>query len=133
MKTKHFAKGLLFGAALVLASAAFAGEKASVELYDNVKVNGKTLPAGKYDLRWEGSGANVQLSIHQGKETVATVPAQIAATNPAPTSTGYTTKKEDDGSRSLTNVFFAGKKYTLNLEEQAAAAPAPAVSTSGTK
>jgi hypothetical protein len=133
MKTRHIAKGLLFGAALVLASAAFAGEKASVKLYDDVKVNGKTLPAGKYDLSWEGSGGNVQLSIHQGKETVATVPAQIAATNSAPTSTGYSTKKEDDGSRSLTNVFFAGKKYTLNLEEQAAAAPAPAVSTSGTK
>ncbi len=132
MKTKHFAKGLLFGAALVLASAAFAGEKASVKLYDDVKVNGKTLPAGKYDLSWEGSGANVQLSIHQGKETIATVPAQSAATNSAPTSTGYSTKKEDDGSKSLTNVFFAGKKYTLNLEEQAAAAPAPAISTPGT-
>jgi gas vesicle protein len=133
MKTKHFAKGLLFGAALVLASAAFAGEKASVKLYDDVKVNGKTLPAGKYDLSWEGSGANVQLSIHQGKETIATVPAQIAATNSASNSTGYSTKKEDDGSKSLTNVFFAGKKYTLNLEEQAAAAPAPAISTPGTK
>jgi hypothetical protein len=133
MNTKHFAKGFLFGAALVLASAAFAGEKASVKLYDDVKVNGKTLPAGKYDLSWEGSGANVQLSIHQGKETIATLPAQIEATNSAPPSTGYSTKQEDDGSRSLTNVFFAGKKYTLNLEQQAAAASAPAVSTPGTK
>jgi hypothetical protein len=133
MKNKHFAKGLLFGAALVLASAAFAGEKASVKLYDDVKVNGKTLPAGKYDLSWEGSGANVQLSIYQGKETIATLPAQIEATNSAPTSTGYSTKKEDDGSRSLTNVFFAGKKYTLNLDQQAATTSAPAVSTQGTK
>src|ERR1700745_3824807 len=85
MKTKHFAKGLLFGAALVLASAAFAGEKASVKLYDDVKVNGKPLPVGKYDLSWEGGGANVQLSIPQGREPVPTVPAQIAATNSAPT------------------------------------------------
>jgi hypothetical protein len=133
MKTKHFAKGLLFGAALVLASAAFAGERASVMLYDDVKVNGKTLPAGKYNLSWEGSGANVQLSIHQGKETIATLPAQIETTNSAAANTGYSTKKEDDGSRSLTNVFFAGKKYTLNLDQQAAAASAPAVSTQGTK
>jgi len=132
MKTKHFAKGLLFGAALVLASAAFAGEKASVKLYDDVKVNGKTLAAGTYNLSWEGTGDNVQLNIRQGKETVATVPVQIAATDPAPSNTGYSTKKEDDGSRSLTNVFFAGKKYTLNLDQQAAA-PAPAVSASGTK
>jgi hypothetical protein len=33
----------------------------------------------------------------------------------------------------LTNVFFAGKKYTLNLDQQAAAAPAPAVTAAGTK
>ena len=133
MKTKHFAKGLLFGAALVLASAAFAGEKASVKLYDDVKVNGKTLAPGTYNLSWEGTGDNVQLNIRQGKETIATVPVQIAATSPAPSSTGYSTRKEDDGSRSLTNVFFAGKKYTLNLDQQAASAPAAAVSTSGTK
>jgi hypothetical protein len=130
MKTRHFAKSLLFGAALVLASAAFAGEKASVKLYEDVKVNGKTLAAGKYDLSWEGSGANVQVSVRQGKETIATIPAQIETTNSAPTSAGYSTKKEDDGSKLLTNVFFAGKKYTLNLDQQASS---PAVSASGTK
>jgi hypothetical protein len=133
MKTKHTAKALLFGAALLFASAAFAGEKASVKLYEDVKVNGKTLAAGKYDLSWEGSGANVQVSVRQGKETIATIPAQIETTNSAPTSAGYSTKKEDDGSKLLTSVFFAGKKYTLNLDQQASAAPAAAVSASGTK
>ncbi len=133
MKTKHYAKGLLFGAALFLASAAFAGERASVKLYEDVKVNGKTLAAGKYDLSWEGGGAKVQVSVRQGKETIATIPAQIEATNSAPASAGYSTKKEDDGSKSLTNVFFAGKKYTLNLDQQASTATAPAVSTPGTK
>jgi len=73
MKTKHFAKGLLFGASLLLASAAFAGQKASIKLYEDVKVSGKTLTAGQYDLAWEGTGANVQLSIRQGKDTIATV------------------------------------------------------------
>ena len=63
MKTRNFAKGLLFGASLLLASAAFAGEKGSVKLYEDVKVNGKTLAAGNYNLAWEGSGSNVQLSI----------------------------------------------------------------------
>jgi hypothetical protein len=132
MNIKNITKSLLFGASLLLASAAFAGERASVKLYEDVKVNGKTLAAGKYDLAWEGNGANAQLSIRQGKETVATVPVQIETTASAPESTGYSTKKADDGSRSLTNVFFAGKKYTLNLE-QAAAGSASAISTSGNK
>jgi len=129
MKTRNFAKGLLFGASLLLASAAFAGEKGSVKLYEDVKVNGKTLAAGNYNLAWEGSGSNVQLSIRQGKETVATLPAQVEASSSA-ASSGYSTKQEADGSRSLTNVFFAGKKYTLNLQ-QAAAASTQAASAPG--
>jgi len=77
MKTANFTKSLLVGASLLLASAAFAGEKASVKLYEDVKVNGKTLTAGNYELAWEGSGTNVQVNIRQGKEIVATVAAQV--------------------------------------------------------
>jgi hypothetical protein len=131
MKTKHFAKGLLFGASLLLASAAFAGQKASIKLYEDVKVSGKTLTAGQYDLAWEGTGANVQLSIRQGKDTIATVPAQLENSASAPANTGYSIKKEDDGSKSLTSVFFSGKKYSLNLDQPAATTAAPAVSTPG--
>ena len=43
MNIKHITKGLLFGASLLLATTAFAGEKASVKVYEDVKVNGKTL------------------------------------------------------------------------------------------
>ena len=86
MNTKSIAKGLLFGASLLLASAAFAGEKATVKVYEDVKVNGKTLPAGKYDLSWEGTGSNVQVNIRQGKETVATLPAQVEASKSASSS-----------------------------------------------
>jgi hypothetical protein len=73
MKTKHFAKGLLFGASLLLASAAFAGEKASIKLYEDVKVSGKTLTL---DARFgrEGTGANVQLSIVKAKTPLPRFP-----------------------------------------------------------
>jgi hypothetical protein len=133
MNTKHFSNGLLLGASLLLASVAFAGEKATVKVYEDVKLNGKTLPAGKYDVAWEGTGSNVQVSIRQGKETVATLPAQVEASKSAPASTGYSTKKEGDGSTSITSVFFAGKKYVLNLDQQAAAASATSASTPGNK
>jgi hypothetical protein len=133
MNSKDISKGLLFGASLLLASAAFAGEKASVKVYETVRVNGKTIPAGNYDVSWEGTGSNVQVSVQKGKETVATIPAQLEASTSAPASTGYSTRKEGDGSKSITNVFFAGKKYTLNLDQQAAAAPAQAATTTGNK
>jgi len=132
MNTKNIAKGLLFGASLLLASAAFAGEKASVNLYETVKVNGKTIPAGNYKVSWAGTGSNVQVSILKGKETIATLPAQLEASNSAPASSGYSTRKEGDGSKSITTVFFAGKKYTLNLDQQSAAS-GQAATTPGNK
>jgi hypothetical protein len=132
MNSKKISKGLLFGASLLLASAAFAGEKASVKVFETVKVSGKTLPAGIYNVSWEGTGSNVQVNIQKGKETVATIPAQLEASASAPASTGYSTRKEGDGSKSITNVFFAGKKYSLNFDQQAAAS-AQAASTPGNK
>ena len=132
MNSKNITKGLLFGASLLLASAAFAGEKASVKVFETVKVNGKTIPAGNYDLTWEGTGSSVQVFIAKGKETVATIPAQLEASDSAPASTGYSTRKEGDGSKSITNVFFAGKKYSLNLDRQSAAS-GQAAATPGNK
>ncbi len=133
MNTNKTIKGLLVGASLFLASAAFAGEKGTVKVYEDVKVNGKTIPAGKYELSWEGTGSNVQVSIQKGKEIIATVPAQIETSKSAPESTGYSTKLEGDGSKSITNVFFAGKKYALNLDQQSAGTSAQAATTPGNK
>ena len=121
MNSKHFTKGLLFGASLLLATAAFAGEKATVKVYENVKVNGTTLAPGKYEVAWEGTGSTVQVSIRQGANTVATIPAAVETAKTAPASTGYSTKTEGDGTKSVTSVFFAGKKVSLNLDQQAVA------------
>jgi hypothetical protein len=124
MNSKNITKGLLLGASLFLATAAFAGEKATVKVYEDVKVSGKTIAPGKYDVEWTGAGDTAQLSIRKGNETVATVPAKIIATKSAPASTGYSTKSESDGSKSLTSILVAGKKYTLELGQEVAAAPA---------
>ena len=121
MNTKHITKGFLFGASLLLATAAFAGEKATVKVYENVKINGTTLAPGKYEVAWEGTGSTVQVSIRQGANTVATIPAAVETAKAAPAATGYSTKTEGDGSKSVTSVFFAGKKISLNLDQQAVA------------
>jgi hypothetical protein len=121
MNSKHITKGLLFGASLLLATAAFAGEKATVTVYENVKVNGTTLAPGKYQVAWEGSGSTVQVNIRQGANTIATIPAAVETAKAASTGTGYSTKTDQDGSKSITSVFFAGKKISLNLDQQAVA------------
>ena len=121
MRAKNICKGLLFGASLFFASAAFAGEKATVTVYDDVKLNGRTLTVGKYEIEWDGTGSQVQVNFRQGKETIATVLATIAPTKVAQSSTGYSTSREQDGSLALTSVVVAGKKYTIQIGSQAAA------------
>src|SRR6266850_1221717 len=92
MNSKNISKGLLLGASLFLATAAFAGEKASVKVYESVKLNGKTLAPGKYDVEWDGTGDQVQLNVRQGKATITTAPAKIKPVATASAGTGYSTK-----------------------------------------
>lgn len=133
MNSKSISKGLLLGASLLFASAAFAGEKATVKLFDDVKLNGKTIAAGQYQVELEGTGSQAQLSIRQGKETIATVPATVNPTRIAQASTGYSTSRQEDGSLSLTSVVIAGKKFTIQLGQEAVAAPSKAAETAGNR
>jgi hypothetical protein len=126
MNSKSISKGLLLGASLFFASAAFAGERASVKVYEDVKLNGKTLAPGKYEIEWDGTGSQVQVNFRQGKETIATAAATITPTKAAQPSTGYGTSQAEDGSRTLTSIVVAGKKYTIQLGQEAAASSKPA-------
>jgi hypothetical protein len=67
------------------------------------------------------------LNITSGKQTVATVPAQVVSMNEKNHADGYSEKKANDGKNALTEIFFGGKSYELRLGDQASNAP----STSG--
>ena len=124
MNSKNISKGLLLGASLFLATAAFAGEKASVKdlrsVSDHIVRSVVT-----------GTGPDVQLNIRKGNDTVASAPAKLTPVANAPAGSGYSTKAEGDGSKSLTSVFIAGKKYTIELGAEVAAAPAKSSETAG--
>jgi hypothetical protein len=109
---------------LLLAAGAIAGpeNKGSLKLSDTVTVGGKQLAPGEYRLEWTGTGSNVELSISNGRETVAKVPAQLITLKKAPGS-GYSTSTDPGGIQTLTDIYFGGKKYELLLGEAAAATP----------
>ncbi len=77
MKFATVSKSLVMGLALLLASSAFAATKASLTLQSPTTINGTKLKAGDYKLEWDGSGPNVEVSILQGKNVVAKVPAKL--------------------------------------------------------
>src|SRR6266436_8266792 len=114
-----------FGSALLLSSAAVAGDsnKASIQLYEKVNVEGKELNPGKYTISWDGSGPNVQVTVTQGKQTVATFAAHLTEQTTRNTEDAYGSSAETDGSRTLTAIYPNGKRFSIEIDQNAASQP----------
>jgi hypothetical protein len=119
MKFATVTKSLVMGLVLLLAGSAFAASKASLSLNHDTTVNGTKLKAGDYKLQWDGSGPDVEVSIVQGKNVVAKVPAKLVDLNSNAANDAAVIKNNNDGTSSLAGVRFAGKKYALELGEAA--------------
>ncbi len=132
MRKTKFTAGLLT-ISLLLAASAFAGNtnKGTLQLTDTVTVGGKQLPAGKYRVEWAGSGSTVEVSISDGRETLAKVPAQILPLEKAEATSGYTISTDQAGNKTLTEVFFGGKKYQLSIGEASVATATPSDKAQG--
>jgi hypothetical protein len=117
MKFATVSKSLVLGLAVLLASSAFAATKGTLQISHPVTVNGTQLKAGEYKLQWDGSGPNVEVSILQGKNVVAKVPAHVVDLGAAAQNDATVTRKNDDGSSTLAGVRFQGKKIALELGE----------------
>ncbi len=106
---------------LLFAAGAFAQEKGSLALTENLTVQGKVLTPGSYKLEWEGKGPNVQLNIIRDNATVVTVPATIITSAMPNSGNGYGARKEADGSKVLEAYYPRGKKFALDLTQSQAA------------
>jgi len=106
-------------AALLGSSAVFAGEanKATLKLSQPTTVEGKTLQPGDYKVTWEGSGPTVQVTIQQGKESVATFQAHVSEQGARNTGDAYGSSSEPDGSHALTAIYPGGKRIALELNQ----------------
>lgn len=117
MKFATVSKTLLMAFALLLASGAFAADKANLQLNNAVTLNGTTIAPGDYKLQWEGAGPNVELSILHGKKVVAKVPAHMVdLATPSPNDAAVTLK-QDSGPNTLAGIRFQGKKYALDFTQ----------------
>lgn len=107
-----WAKTVFLGAAVLLASTAFASNKGSLQIREKVEVNGQQLPAGEYQLRWTGSGSDVELSFMKGKTEVLKTAAKVVSLSEAPNSDSAVVDHAN-GKTAISQVRFAGKKFAL--------------------
>jgi hypothetical protein len=117
-------KSLILGLAVLLATSAFAANKGSLQVQEPISVNGQQLAPGDYKLQWDGNGPNVEVSIMQGRKVVTKVPAHVVDLSKASNADAAVVKANADGSKSLSEVRFGGKKFALAVGEEAAKADA---------
>ena len=115
MKFATVSKNLGIGLTLMLATTAFAATKASLTLQSPTTINGAQLKAGEYNLEWDGSGPNVEVSIKQGKKVFAKVPAKIVELGSPANNSAAVVNVTGDGARTLAGARFEGKKFALEL------------------
>jgi len=123
MKTSNMLKGLVLGLAVLMATSAFAASnKGTLQVSDTVTVSGKQLAPGDYKVTWEGTGPNVEVKITKGKDVVATVPAHLVDLSRASNDNSAVVNNNSDGSRSLSEIRFSGKKFALAIGGETAKA-----------
>ena len=113
---------LLIGSAIAFSSGTFAGDanKGKLHLQDKTIVDGKPLNPGNYTVEWTGTGPTVQVTLRQGKQTVATFPAHITEQSTPNHDDAYSNATEPDGSSRLTAIYISGKRTALELEQNEA-------------
>lgn len=108
-------QAVLLALVLMLGVSAFAVNKGSLQVNNTVSVNGKQLEAGDYSVTWDGTGPDVQLSIMKGKKLVAQTGAKVVSMDKAPAGDQAIVVRNTDGSATLKEIRFGGKKYALTL------------------
>jgi len=121
MKLSAIFKSLLPALALLLGTSAFAASKGTFYVDESVTVSGHQLARGEYQVKWEGIGPDVQVGILSQGKPVTTVPAHLIALSHGEVNDAAVWNKNDDGTRSLQEIDFAGKKYALDFRSEAAA------------
>jgi len=115
MKWNQAVKTLVLAVAVAATTSAFASSnKGTLHVSEAAQINGQSVAAGDYQLRWEGAGPNVQVSVMQGKKVVATVPAQLVEQKQA-FSNDSTIVDRTSSTPAIKEVRFAGKKYALAI------------------
>ena len=114
MRSRNY-QTVLLAMVLMLAASAFAANKGGFQLNNTVMVNGTQLEAGNYSVTWDGAGPDVQLNILKGHKVVAHTAAKVVPMEQAPGNNQAVVERNSDGTASLKEIRFGGKKFALAI------------------
>ena len=98
------------------ATALAAGGASTIKLHSAVQVNGTSLAAGEYKVKWESHSPETDVTFLQGKKAVATAHAKLVDRDQASREDSVVTRLNSDGSQTIVEIRCEGKKSVLVFE-----------------
>jgi hypothetical protein len=122
--TRKLAGFTIVALALTLTVSAFAGSKSqTVTLYHDAQLNGKTLPAGDYDVKYESSGSTAKVKFLKNGKEVVTADGQVKQLSNSPQFNQVVTS-DGNGSQSISEIDFAHSNTGVTFQQGASTASA---------
>jgi hypothetical protein len=106
---------LMVGAAILLVAnvSTFAGGSANVNLSLPASLNGVKLNAGSYNVKWESHSPEATVTFSKGSKVLATVGARVEERDVKYDRDMVLYRTNPDGSYTITEIRFAGKRQVL--------------------
>jgi len=105
--------------ALGLSISAFAGAKSqTITLFHDAQLNGKTLPAGEYDVKCDTTGSNAQVKFLRNGKEVASATGQVKQLSNAPEHNQLVTT-DGNGGATISEIDFAHSNTGVTFESSA--------------
>lgn len=117
--TRTLARFTMLVLALTVSISAFAGSKSqTVTLYHDAQLNGKTLPAGEYDVKYDTKGSAAQVKFMRNGKEVASANGQVKQLSAAPEYNQIVTS-DGNGSVSISEIHFAHSNTGVSFDSSA--------------
>jgi hypothetical protein len=107
---------------LTFSLSAFAGSKSTnITLSQDVVVNGTTLPAGDYVVKYDVNGSNAQVKFTKAGKEIASANGQVK-TLPKKTFTNQVQLSNSGGTPTISEIDFGGKDTAITFDSGSASA-----------
>ncbi len=117
--TRTLARVALFVFALTLSLSAFAATKSdTVTLYHDAQINGKTLPAGEYQVKCETTGSTAQVKFMKSGKEVASGSGQVKPLTATPEHTQVITTGGGSGAAMISEIDFGHSNSAVSFDER---------------
>jgi hypothetical protein len=114
--TRTLARFTVFIFALTMSICAFAGSKSeTVKLYQPTQINGKTLPAGEYTVKYNPTGSTAEVKFLRNGKEVATANGQVKQLTNPPEGNQVITN-DGNGSSSISEIDFGNTKTGVTFD-----------------